>query len=211
MSLTGGEAALAHAIVSVVGTTTDPNLPLVRAALAAESDATKHQPGIRGEVAVAVTPSAPLNVAWDAPASDLGLPLGSGLLAPIKVARAPLASGAVRLSMVTSQVTPKKEVVGKDMKKRQVDDVDRTLRLDGSPKIDAKEAQTVAKILIPADLAGIPYDVAFKAELLAADNKTVVASAVTPARRMIPVQPLRIELAGEAKVEAKAGTATPAV
>ena len=61
-------------------------------------------------------------------------------------------------------------------------------------------------ILVPADLPNIPYDVAIKAELLSADGKSTVASAVTPARRLTSIQPLRLELAGEPKVEAKAGS-----
>ena len=63
-----------------------------------------------------------------------------------------------------------------------------------------------ATILVPGDLPNIPYDLAIRGELLAADGKNVVASVVTPARRLTTVQPLRLALTGEAKVDAKAGT-----
>ncbi len=113
--------------------------------------------------------------------------------------------GAVRLALLTSQIAPKKEVT-ENNQKRQVDDVDRTIRLEGTPTIAADQAETTATILVPADLANIPYDLAIRAELLAADGKSVVASVITPARRLTTIQPLQLELAGEPKVEAKAGT-----
>ncbi|MBI2825412.1 MAG: hypothetical protein HYX69_12065 [Planctomycetia bacterium] len=206
LSLAAGDASPAHAIANIVGTSADGNPPLVRAALATETEATKHQPWLRGDVAVAVTGNAPLTVAWEADSTSAQLPLASKLPAKIKASRALLAAGPIKLSLVTTQITPQKEVTEKDGRKRQVDDVERTLRLDGKPTIDADKTETTAAIIVPADLPGIPYDVAIRAELLAADRKTVAATAVTPARRMTTVQPLRIELAGEPKVEAKAGS-----
>ena len=130
---------------------------------------------------------------------------GQPVARAVKIGRAAFAGGAVRLALLTSQIAPKKEVT-ENNQKRQVDDVDRTIRLEGTPTIAADQAETTATILVPADLANIPYDLAIRAELLAADGKSVVASVITPARRLTTIQPLQLELAGEPKVEAKAGT-----
>ena len=206
LTLVGNDAALSHAIVSITGTNADGGAPRIRPALSAATDATRNQPWLRNEVAMAVTPASSLSIQWEGASPTTALPLGGGLPAQLKVTRAPLAAGAVRISMITSQITPKKEVTGKDNKKSTVDDVERSLRLEASPMLAADAASGAAKIIVPADLPGIPYDVAFKAELLSADGKTVMAKAVTPALRLATVQPLKVALAGEAKVEAKAGS-----
>ncbi len=193
-----------YAIAHVSGASTDPNLPITRAALSPERE-TKGEPWLREELAVAVTGARPLSVAWDADSAATQLPLGSRLPAKVKIGRAPLAGGAVRLALVTSQIAPKKEIT-KNNQKQQVDDVDRTLRLDGTPTIAADQTEITATILIPADLPNIPHDLAVRAELLSADGKNVVATAITPARRLTTIQPLRLALSGAAKVEAKAGS-----
>ncbi|HEY2840632.1 MAG TPA: hypothetical protein VGJ26_15860 [Pirellulales bacterium] len=205
LTLLGGEAALSHAIVSITGASADGGPTRVRPAIAAATDATRSQPWLRNEVAMAVTPSAPLGIEWHGSPS-MALPLGGALPAQLKVTRAPLAAGPVRLSLITSQITPQKEVTVKDNQKKMVDDVERTLRINGSPLFPPITSTGEVKVIVPADLAGIRYDIAFKAELLSADEKTVVASAVTPALRLSTVQPLKLSLAGEPKVEAKAGT-----
>jgi hypothetical protein len=195
----------AHAITSIVGTSADPNILLVRPAQLAETPMAVRQPWLRSELALAVTGANTLSVVWEPEATGTQLPLGSRLPARIAVTRAPLAAGAVRLSLVTSQIAPRKEIT-ENNQKRQVDDVDRMLRLEGTPTIASDQAALTTPILVPADLPNIPYDMAIKAELLSADGKTTIASATTPARRLTSIQPLRIELAGEPKVEAKSGS-----
>lgn len=193
-----------YAVGTIVGTGVGPYSALVREARVDETPASRLQPWLRGELGVAVTRSSSLSVTWETDSST-SLPLGGQLPARVKVTRAPLAAGNVRLSIVTSQITPKKEVT-ENNQKRQVDDLERTLRFDGVPMIPTDKAEGTASILVPADLPGIPYDLAIRAELLAADGKAVVASAVTPAYRLEAIQPLRIELAGAPQVEAKAGS-----
>ncbi|HEY4313069.1 MAG TPA: hypothetical protein VGN12_26690 [Pirellulales bacterium] len=204
LSLTTGDGA-GQGIATVTGTSVDPNVALVRTALVPESAGSKSQPWLRSQLAVASTGAASLSVVWEAESAGTQLPLGSRLPARLKIRRAPLAGGAVRLSLVTSQITPQKEVT-ENNQKRQVDDVDRTLRFEGTPTIAADQTEAAATILVPGDLANVPYDLAVKAELMSADGKNAVASAFTPARRLTTVQPLRLELTGEPKVDAKAGT-----
>ncbi|MES1213380.1 MAG: hypothetical protein ABUL64_02230 [Singulisphaera sp.] len=202
LSAQGGSA---QGITKVTGTATDPNLGIARTALGPDSPGAKSQPWLRSELAVATTGAGSLTVAWEAESAGAALPLGSRVPAKVKISRAPFAGGAVRLALVTSQIAPKKEVT-KNNQKQQEDDVERTLRFDGTPTIAPDQAELVATILVPGDLPNIPYDLAIRAELLAADGKTVAASAVTPARRLTTVQPLRLALTGEAKVVAKAGS-----
>jgi hypothetical protein len=123
----------------------------------------------------------------------------------VQIARSAGVSGAVRLSLITTQTIPKKTIKENNQDK-QVDDLDRALRLDSQPTIAAGQISGRANVLVPGDLPNIAYDVALKAELLSADGAAVLASALTPARRMTTTSPLEIALAGEAKVDAKAGS-----
>jgi hypothetical protein len=109
----------------------------------------------------------------------------------------------VRLALLTTQKTPRKKVK-EENREREVDDVERTLRFEGTPMIAADAAETTFKILVPGDLPQISYDLAIQAELLGDDNKSVIASAVTPARRLTPALPISLELFAEA-VAARAG------
>ena len=88
----------AHAITSIVGASTDPNLTIVRPALAAETRATVRQPWLRSELAMAVTGAGPLSVVWEPDASDTRLPLGSRL--PARVRDSACAPGRRRCAIV---------------------------------------------------------------------------------------------------------------
>jgi hypothetical protein len=190
-------ANLAQALVSLVGQSTDPNLPLYRTALVAESPATRRQPWLRAELGLAVTEPAPLIIAWDT--ADPSLPIGSVYAAKVRLTRAKGVSGAVRLSLLTSQIPPR-TADGKQ------DDLNRTLRLQGMPVVPANQELGVAPLLVPGDLPALPYDLAIQAELLSADSRSVVATAVTPSRRLSASQPFAIQLVGPASVQAKSGS-----
>ena len=64
-----------------------------------------------------------------------------------------------------------------------------------------------AVVLVPADLPEVPHQLAFKAELLQRDGKTVEAVAYTPVRELPVVNPIQLKLAAPptAKLDAKAG------
>src|SRR5260370_25467782 len=64
---------------------------------------------------------------------------------------------------------------------------------------------TEGNIRVQADLPAIPYDIAFKAELLNAQGNMVLASAVSPARRLIAAQPFTLQLASAPAIKAKSG------
>jgi hypothetical protein len=194
----------AHSLTTIVGASTEPNTSLRRAALAPENAVNRHQPWLRRETAIAVTMPAPLAIRWDLFSADTRLALAAVLPVKVRIARAEGVAGAVRLTLVTTQVTPKKteKVNNQD---RQVDDIERTLRFQSQPMIAADQSEASAHVLVPADLPAIAYDLAIEAELLGADNKTVVAKVVTPARRLVTALPVSIELATKDPIEARAG------
>ena len=66
-------------------------------------------------------------------------------------------------------------------------------------KVDRRRARPS---LVPAELPAPVYDVTVQAELLAADKKTVLATAYTPVRRMPVRLPLVVQLDGAARIEA---------
>jgi hypothetical protein len=182
----------AHWLTSMVGSSTEPNTPIRRAALTPENAIHRGQPWLRTDVAMAVTGPAALLPTWDWYSADTQLALGAELPVKVRVARAEGVQGAVRLALVTTQVPPRKtEQVNNQ--NREVDDIERTLRFQSVPMIAADQSETTAAVLVPADLPPLAYDLAIEAELLAADNQTVVARAVTPARRMAPALPMAIE------------------
>src|SRR5262249_3075539 len=87
-----------------------------------------------------------------------------------------------------------------------VDDVDRTLRLEGDPTFNPDQTDITAQILVPSDLARQPWDLVLVAELLSADGKSVVSSIAAPVRTLSPVAPFNLALTGEKSAEGRAGT-----
>jgi hypothetical protein len=164
VSFTASELSPTQALVRLVGRT--PDGAVERVAQFGETPATRHQPWLATELAAAITPPGDLHVAWDKTSTEDVLPLGGSVLAEVKTTRRENAKGAVRLSLVSTQVVPKKTV----NILQQVDDLDRALRLDGTPMIAAEENQSTPRILVPGDLPVQSYDLALKAELLSADG-----------------------------------------
>jgi hypothetical protein len=187
----------------VLGTGKRGETEIKRLALPPEDITSKHQPWLGDELAVAVTGPAPISLEWEPLDSETKLTLGAALAAKLRVERAEGTKGAVRLSLLTTQKTPRKTIKENNVD-RQVDDVDRTLRFEAATTIAADASEGVAKILVPGDLPAIAYDLAIQAELLADDNKSVITSIVTPARRMTTVLPISVELFAQA-VAARAG------
>ncbi len=193
-----------QSLATISGSSTEPNTGLRRLALPATDQITRHQPWLRDEVAVAVTAPAPLSLAWEPFSGDAKLVQGTSLPIKLRVERVGGAAGAVRLSLVTTQTMPRKKVKVNNQD-REVDDVDRALRFEAAPTIAADKNEAEAKILVPADLPPFAYDLAIQAELLGANNSNVVATAVTPARRLAAVAPISLELASQSPIEARAG------
>jgi hypothetical protein len=184
LSIGGHELSPAQVVTSVLGASTDPNVPLTRQALLPETPSTRLQPWLRGELGVAITGPAPVNVAWAAPSADLALPIGGSLPVPVAIVRGEGVQGPVRLSILTSQIVPQK-----NENNVMVDDLARALRIEGTPTIAADQSAMDLAVLVPADLPEIPYDLAIVAELLSADGAAVLATLTTESRRFTPVRP----------------------
>ncbi|MGH7194413.1 MAG: hypothetical protein ACREJM_12910, partial [Candidatus Saccharimonadales bacterium] len=200
-----GDQQPAPVIANVIGESTEPNTSIRRVAQMAGGAVGKHQPWLARELALSGTQPLPVSAAWGAATADNRLPLGARLPLELQIARNAGAAGPVRLSLLMTQIIPKKTIKENNQDK-QVDDLDRALRLDGTPTIAADQSAGVATLLVPRDLPPIPYDLAVRAELLSADGKSVLAAAVTPARRMTPASPITLAVLGDAKAEAKAGS-----
>ncbi len=194
----------AQSLTTIVGASSEPNTAIKRAALAPRTAVNKRQPWLGDEVAVAVTVPSPMLLVWDLFSPDTKFSLGTPLPVNLRVNRAMGVSGAVNLSLLTTQITPRKKVKVNNVDK-EVDDVERTIRFAAAPMIAADQSEATATILVPTDLPQIAYDLAIEVQLLGADNKTVVASAVTPARRMTAGLPISLELATQGPAEARAG------
>lgn len=194
---TSSGAEPTHLLTRIVGTSTDPKKPIRRLALLPETPVTEMQPWLRSELAVAVIEPGPVQIAWEN-GSPL-LVIGAHYPAKVKVARADGVSGPVRLSLLSSQVVPK----ASDGKQ---DDVQRALRIEGTAMIAADQTDGVASLIVPADLPVAPYDLAIRAELLSPDAKNVLATAVTPSRRLHARQPFTLRLAGPFSLEPKSGS-----
>lgn len=205
LSFSVGDVSAEPRLTAIVGESTEPGLALRRVARLPETLISKPQPWLRQELPLAGALPLPIAVAWSAASAETKLPLGASVPLEVSVTRAEGAAGPVRLSLLTSQIIPQKTIKENNQDK-QVDDLDRALRLEGTPMIAADQAAGTAQLIVPGDLANIPYDLSIEAELLAADGTSVIASAVTPALRLSTTQPFTVELAGEPKVEAKAGS-----
>jgi hypothetical protein len=184
-------------VTRIIGASDDPKKPIQRLAMLPATPITELQPWLRSELAVAVTESGPVHIAWEGSAAPL--PIGNRHPLQVKVARGTGTSGPIRLSLLTSQIVPK-TTDGKQ------EDVKRALRLDGTAMIAADKGSGEAPILVPADLPASTYDLAIRAELLSADAKSVLATAVTPSRRLQAHRPFTLQLAGPSVIETKSGS-----
>lgn len=180
LTLTASGAPRA-ARVTILGRSNEP--PRARLGRTAENSVSRLQTWMRNDLGVAVTEPGPLTVAWAS--TETGLPLGGKLEVKVSLDRPAGVPGAVRFKLLTNQPVPKK-TVKQNNADVQVDDVDRTLRLEGAPTAPADAKEATVQLLVPADLPAQPWTAVIVAELLAADNNTVAASSSTTARAFTP-------------------------
>jgi hypothetical protein len=181
----------------IVGASTDPKITQQQTALMPLSTPTQRQPWLRSVLGFALTDASPIRVAWEK--SDPLFAVGSSYPVRVQLTRAAGATGSVRLSLLTSQVVPRTPDGMRE-------DLNRALRFEGSPMIAANQKTGGANVIVPGDLPLLPYDLAIQAELLAADGRTVLATAVTPSRRLQASQPFTLQLTSPATVQAKSGS-----
>lgn len=184
-------------LVNIVGESVGLNPPLRRTAFVPDAPVYGAQPWSRRELAIGAAPAAPLTVAWDLPTSADGkLAIASRVPLHVKVDRTAGVTGAVQIAVVSALNVPQKRILENNQPK-PVDDIDRTLHLDGAPIIAADQNELSGNLIVPFDLTSAVCDATVRAELLGADNKSVVPSVFAPIRRLqfarpAPEQPLTI-------------------
>lgn len=141
-----------------------------------------YQPNLRKDFAVAAVDAAPLAVVWQKADVDL---LGDmqAVRCQLQLTRAAGLAGKTRIRLLTSQVQPKKTIKENNQDKI-VDDVEKTLRLEGETVFAADATAVTVTLRVPADLPPKQWQVAFVAEVLSADDKAVVAAAPCLPRTM---------------------------
>ncbi|MDZ4784364.1 MAG: hypothetical protein SGJ19_29305 [Planctomycetia bacterium] len=195
MSLHGAEPNAAG-VVHVQASTVDAPETVTRTVTGPANAVSGYSPWLAGEFAIATAPAAPLTVAWGAPLETDALTLAGTTALPAQIQRTEGVAGAVRLSLITSQVPPTK------MENNQtVPDVDRTLRLAQEAVLAADQVDATVTLAVPADLPDLPHDVALKAELLGGDGNQVLATAYSAVRRLPVRKPtFQLRLAGAAEI-----------
>lgn len=172
-------AAPVAARVAIVGKSVDP--PRVRLARLPDTGISRGLPWLRSEIGLALTEPGPFALQWIS--EETNMPLGGKL--PIKVAiqRAGGVAGNIRFRLLTTQ-PPIKKTVKQNNIDVQVDDVDRMLRLEGTPQFGPEVKEADLNLLVPVDLPMQPWSVVLVGELLA--GETVVSSSTTIVRSCTP-------------------------
>ncbi len=147
----------------------------------------RQQPWHASAVPVAVVERGPLEVRWDSPEKQ-GLPRGGEMAAQLRLSREPDATGTVRLRLLTTQPMPRKKIKEENQEK-EVDDLDRALRLAEEVTIDSGESEIEVKVLVPEDLPEVEWGLLFAAELLGDDGETVTTTAYTATHFFTPWTP----------------------
>jgi hypothetical protein len=203
IALVAPSAEPAASVATIIGRSGDATSPIERTALAPETAATRAFPWMRQSLGIGVTQPAPIALAWHESTSEK-LVLGTKARISLALSRQAGAESPVRVRLVTTQTQPKKKVK-KDNQEVEVDDVDRTLRLETEAIFGPGAADPAVTIITPPDLPPGPWDLALVAELLSADQKQVLASTATRVRRFTTQSPLTLELASASEIEARAG------
>jgi hypothetical protein len=209
LTLTAKDVSPQSGLTKLIGRATEPMPQPVRAAMFGEFGGSKYQPRLRTDLGLSITRPAPLSFAW-IPGDNDQLYLGGKLAARVQFTRAAGSKEKVRLKLLTSQPVPKKTLqAAPKAPQRVVDDVDRTLRLEGDPTFGPDKSEATVNILIPSDLPKQPWDLVLVAEILSPDGKTTLSTIASPVRSLSPVAPFTLALTGENRAEGKAGLGDP--
>jgi hypothetical protein len=204
LTISAKETAPQAVLSRVIGRALESPVPLARPATFAEVPGSRYQPLLQEQVGVAISTASPIGIVWNA-GSDDKLLLGGKLAAKISLPRREGTAGSVRVRLLTTQPMPRKKIKENNQDK-EVDDLDRALRLEGDPVFPADQKDVAVNVLIPSDLPQQPWDLVLVADLLSADAKSTIASIAAPVRRLTTAVPFTIELASAATVEGKAGS-----
>lgn len=161
-----------------------------------EQAVSERLPWLREEIILAVSAPSPIGVTWaSGPPSTLYR--GGRQKVKIGLTRKEEAEGKLRLSLLTDQAVPKKKEQQPGQPETEADDTDKAIRLEGNALVEEGVSEFMATIVVPPDLPVRNYSLAARAELLAENEKDVIASAVTPVT-VVPVkETLELQLASQ--------------
>lgn len=183
VAFTAAPEAKSAAVSHLLGKSTVAETPIAAHAShpGPQSPAYDHQPELRRQFAVAVVDPAPISLVWDRADVDL---LGDmrAIRCHLKATRRGNHPGKTRIRLVTSQLQPKK-VIKENNQNKEVDDVERTLRLEGETVFEPGTSDIAVTLRVPADLPPRQWQIAFVADILG-DNNAIVASAPCLPRTM---------------------------
>ncbi len=202
LTLTATGSVQHSGLVRVLGRASDLDQPLVRLATVGDVPGGRAQPYLKQWFAYGVAEAAPISIAWNA-STDKLLPTTTAPIV-VTVNRKEGASGNIRLRLLTTQSTPQR-TVKENNRDKKVDDVARTIRLDGESVLSAEKSEAKLNVLVPSNLAPRKWDLTVVAELLAADNKTVLTSVAAPSQSFTSQIPFSLELTTPATAEGRAG------
>lgn len=194
VTFTATQDAQGVGIGRVVGKAVVGQRTVLRMAAVGDEAVSLGEPPRFTQLALGIVRQPKLTLAWDGSLASDALQLGRSTTLQVKVARGTMQNGPVRFSLVTSQRVPQKQ--GQP-------DLEKALRLEGDPVLAAGQSEATVSLKVPAELADTAWDVAVKGELLSEDQKTVLASATTPAQRLTLGSPLFLALTGESIVRLK--------
>ena len=143
------------------------------------------QPWLGTEFAIAPTNAKPADfrIEWKSLSADKLAP-GGKLKLPVKLTRTDVAS-PVRLTLLTSQAPPTVN---------NQPNPGAAIRLERPTELGAKVSEGEVPVVIPNELPADAYQVAVLAELLSPDKQRVLASAVTPVRKLFVALPVAVKL-----------------
>lgn len=163
----------------------------------AESIAISYIPSPAFDIALQLAASAPV---WQ----------GANVRVPLSVTRPDGLAGAIRVSLETGQKMPRK-TVRQDNQDREVDAVERAIRLESSVTIPAENSEAELVLMIPTDLAEQAWNLAVVAELLSADGNTVLARSSSPLLETPVRSAMAITVTSNTTIGFLPGSETPVV
>ena len=156
----------------------------------------------RESIPLAIIESNPIEVDWTTDAMRFAR--GSTVALPIHLERDDRAHGKVRLSLMMTQ----KPVTKKEGDK-QVPDLDRTLRLGETPLLETDVDEGLMMLVVPREVAKKSWGLIGKAELLAEDESTVLATAYTALQRVELFDAIALSAEIPAEITVTAGHEEP--
>jgi hypothetical protein len=169
---------------------------------------TQYRPHWREELVVAVMPTEPLAVQWQAVTAAY---LARGVKQPMRLHMQHTASSPlrVRLSLLTSQRTPQKQ-----QNNQTVEDPSRALRLvevSGEPReVPPGSSLQEFTLHVPADLPLHPWAMALRADVLSESDQTL-ATVYSAVKRLPTIAPLGLSVEWPEKLELKKGAEEPMI